>query len=121
MKTRLEISGTSFFPPSPGRVCTVRGYYTGDFIGRVESADRCVVVLTVLDAPQQMFRSKDRCSFPGCSLKDMHDGQHYLKEFSTLLIGQQVEVSWKLARFELHPVNAKRNNVLEFPSSRGAA
>lgn len=95
-------------PKLPGvalGVYRVRGYYTGDFIGKVEAVDRDIATVTVIDAPRRMPKIVDRCCYPGCVLKDTHDGQHAFRDFSVLFIGQQLEIPWKLAQFERQAID----------------
>ena len=96
-----------FLGPGVGVVYLVRGYYIGDFVGRVEEIDRRVAVLTVLDPLRP--HEKGSCPFPQCLGEDYHDGPH---SFSTLRVGARVEVRWQLAQFDLPEAK-----VIEFPVS----
>ncbi|MCU1338807.1 MAG: hypothetical protein JWO19_4388 [Bryobacterales bacterium] len=137
----MRRSGTSaqkklekYWGPSPDHVYLVRGYATGEFIGRVESVEQFggIAVLTVLD-PLRPYQ-KGSCPYPQCIGDEDHDGGHI---FPTLCAGHTIEVPWRLAQFEPQVEAAPKSEksepeksakVLEFgrgkvqrPEPRGAA
>ncbi len=131
MKTKA-VAVEPWIPPSPDRVYRVRGYHTGEFIGRVESSDRQVAVMTVLDPlrPQPKV-SGAHCPFPQRAGAEDHDGDHF---FPAVCAGRRIEIPWRLAQFEPQyvaetaPPPEKSAKVLEFgrshterPEPRGAA
>lgn len=104
-----------FLGPGVGVVYLVRGYYIGDFVGRVEEIDSTTAVMTVLEPLRPC--EKRGCPFPQCIGEIDHDGAH---TFPTLRAGARIEVRWRLVKFEFPECK-----VIEFPVSwetpRGAA
>jgi hypothetical protein len=115
---KAEQSAHKFWRPTVGWIYIVRGYYTGEFIGQVESCDRDIAVLTVIDPlrPHQ----KRGCPFPQCIAELDHDGLH---QFPTLCAGAKLEIPWKLARFDLPEVRVIefRSRAASWDNPRGAA
>ena len=90
----------------PGRCYKVTGYWTGDFIGRLEDVRfpkfcgpgiHPLTVLTIVDPLRPLPKVHEKCPFPFCVARDFHDGEH---EFSTVRPGARIEVGFALARFE---------------------
>jgi hypothetical protein len=98
-------------PPMPGYNYLVRGYHTGEFIGRVESVDRQCAHVSVVDPLRPHQRGS--CPFPQCIRDEDHDGGHI---FPSLCVGAKLEIPWRLAQFEQH----QPSKVVEF-KRRGAA
>lgn len=87
-----------FCPLTLGKVYRVEGYYTGDFIGEVESVDREFAKVRVLDPLRPVPRVPNRCSFPQCVREDFHSGDH---EFVRVREGVLIEVAWHAAKWTL--------------------
>jgi hypothetical protein len=100
--------------PIVGRAWLVRGYHTGDFVGRCESIGRDIAVFLVLDTMRPAPRIADRCCFPGCVLQDCHPSDH---ELARIRIGARVEVFWRNAQYvaaeDLAAVSLQRYGTLD--------
>jgi hypothetical protein len=127
----MKRSGTSaqkklekYWGPTSGQVYLVRGYATGEFIGRVDSVEQYggVCLLTVLDPLRPYQKAPAPCPFPQCIAEVDHDGQHV---FPTLCAGHQIEVPWRLAQFEPHmeaeAAPEKSGKVIPFARSKTGA
>jgi hypothetical protein len=79
-----------------GRAFLVRGYYTGDFIGRGDSLGPNLATFTVLDTLRPPLKVQDRCPFPGCVALDSHGGDH---ELAPIRLGEPVQIFWKNASY----------------------
>jgi hypothetical protein len=89
--------------PRPGAVGYVRGYYTGDFLGRCLAIDNDVASFVIEDTLRPEPKIRNRCSFPQCVREDYHAGEH---EFARMRVGATIEVHWRNARFEPAPRRA---------------
>jgi hypothetical protein len=93
----LVATGLKFVGPvKVGKVYRIDGYYTGEFIGEVEAADRGKARVRVLDPMRPIPKVVNRCCFPECLREDFHGGEH---EFASVREGALVEVSWALAKW----------------------
>jgi hypothetical protein len=79
-----------------GRAWWIRGYQTGDFVGRLDWIGKNTAFVTVLDTLRPLPRIEDRCPFPGCVRGDFHGGDH---ELATIRVGALVEISWAFAKW----------------------
>ena len=115
---KAEAAAHKFWGPAVGATYRVLSYHTGEFIGQVESCDRDIAVLTVID-PLRPYQ-KLGCPFPDCIAEVDHDGGHV---FPTLCAGHRIEIHWKLARFEVPELKVIefRSKAVSRDNPRGAA
>lgn len=84
-------------PLEEGHCYRVRGYHTGDFVGKVERVDASVALFLVRDPLRRIPKAQDRCSMKQCILEDFHEGDH---QFDPVRPGAQLIVYWRNAKFE---------------------
>lgn len=87
-----------------GREYRVTGYWTGEFIGRLDEVRGTsnvrgaypLAVLTVVDPLRPLPKVREKCPFPFCVARDFHEGEH---EVCSIRPGARIEVGLALARF----------------------
>jgi hypothetical protein len=83
-------------PLKCGQIFRIEGYHTGDFVGEIESLDRDMARVRVIDPMRPLPRVRNRCPFPECIREDFHFGDH---EFVRVREGVLLEVVWRAAKW----------------------
>ena len=102
------IVATAYHWPIAGQSWLVKGYHTGEFVGRCVSIDHSVAVFVITDTLRPLPKVRERCPYPGCVRKDFHEGDH---ELARVRMGGEIEVFWRNAKFvpcEIPSVAAKQ-------------
>ena len=83
-------------PCAIGKAYRVEGYHYGDFIGTVESIDRDIAQVRVIDPLRPFPPVKNKCPYPECVLEDFHSGDHYKLRVRE---GVLLAVQWRCAKW----------------------